>query len=162
MDQHQKQAQEMAAKEQGAAIINAVKSEFDAYLQVHRVSAGLLPAPPPSSPSASPPSQQAMLEPPAPEDPAGSLATEQKADTLSVPKKRLLLAEFGHMFKLKDGSCQEFVKVTQAIWQKEDGQARNLKKTIDRIFKDYAPADHPPRARDARLQRVFEILRDSD
>ena len=44
MDQHQKQAQEAAAKEQGAAIINAVKSEFDAYLQVHRVSAGLVAA----------------------------------------------------------------------------------------------------------------------
>ena len=39
-------------------------------------------------------------------------------------------------------------------------KAREVKRTIDRIYKDYAPDQPIPRAKDARVMKMFEILQD--
>ena len=154
VEKQAKEEQDKQAHDQGAAIILAVKSQFDKYVDLHKQT---LEYQGKESDEAVIPASTAPGPPGTPQSPPRPPGPSAQSSKLAPLQLKLANAELDHLVNLKNGDKNEFVNKIMAVWNAEDFKTRKLRMAIDRTFKNYK-VTKIPRGKDARVGLLWDLF----
>ena len=164
VEKNSKEEKDQQAHDQDAAIILAVKDQFDRYLDLHKRSLEYQGRENTNDEAAAPASATAVGAPPTPGLPS-ALPTPPGPPEPPVPQPgklaplqlKLANAELEHLVTLKTGDKNEFMNKVLAVWNAENFKTRKLRAAVERTFNNYK-VTKIPRSKDARVGLLWELF----